>query len=177
MIRPAARQHLQRWWDLYAGLALMGLGARMAWAPGYVVPAAGVAVAGLGAAFAITSAKRRRPPWIPARGYVEIIEGQLAYYTAEGGWFIPLDDLVELACDGTDWTLTGADGRTLRVPCQARGVEALTDALLRLPGLDPDALLRRAGKGGVAVWRRPGTDAPGAVPLTWARPQDRSGPQ
>jgi hypothetical protein len=174
MIRPEAAATLRRWRDVILGVALGALGLWMVAQPGFVLPALGAVLVALGLGLAVVGMRRIRLAGVQGPGVVQVVEGQVAYFGPTGGGFVALDDLTLLASDREDWVLTGADGSVLRVPRGAQGVEALTDALVRLPGLDPAALLRRGGAaaaGPQRIWRRPGAVAP----LTWADQRDRSG--
>jgi hypothetical protein len=174
MIRPGAAAVLARWRDVLIGAALGALGLWLLPTPGYVVPALGAGLTALGAGLMLVALRRLRlSAASQGPGVVQVIEGQLAYFGPEGGGFLSLDDLAALAVEGDAWVLTGTDGTRVRVPRGAQGVEALTDALVRLPGLDPGALVRAASVGpDLALWRR---GAAGGVPLTWAGGRDRSG--
>jgi hypothetical protein len=178
MIRPGAAATLGRWREVLAGAALALGGLWLLPGPGWVLPGLGLALAALGAGLVVVGLRRvRLGRAAEGPGVVQVVEGQVAYFGPDGGGFVALDDLVALAADGPDWVLTGADGTRLRVPRGARGVEALTDALLRLPGLDPARLVAAAAPGaaGSRVWHRGARGAPRALPLTRPDGRDRSG--
>lgn len=178
LFRPEALAQLHRWRDVLIGAALGGLGLWLLPGPGLLARALGAVLGLLGAGLMLVAVRRLRlQVWAEGPGIVQVIEGQVAYFGPEGGGFAALDDLAALAVAGDDWVLTAADGSTLRIPRGARGVEALTDALVRLPGLDPSALLRAAAPGAPAVlWRRAWAppQVPPPLPLTRASPHDRS---
>lgn len=178
MIRPGAAATLSRWREVLAGAAVAALGGWLLFKPGYVLPAAGVALAALGAGLAVVGLRRIRLGAATAGpGVVQVVEGQVAYFGPVGGGFVALDEVVALAlsADGAAWVLTGADGARLAVPRGAEGAEALADALVRLPGLDPAALVRAAAAGPAPSERRLWRRAEAVAPLTWANGRDRSG--
>lgn len=182
MIRPGPAATLARWREVLAGAAVAGLGGWLMLKPGYVLPAAGLALGLLGAGLAVVGLRRQ---WFGAApegpGVVQVVEGQVAYFGPAdgtgGGGFVALDEVVALAlsADGAAWVLTAVDGTRLAIPRGAQGAEALLDAFVRLPGLDPAALVRapagrRSGRER-RLWRR----ADAVAPLTWANGRDTSG--
>jgi hypothetical protein len=154
MIRPEAAATLNRLREALAGALLVGIGGWLVLKPGYVLPLVGAGLAALGAGLAVVGLRRM---WFRADGQgpgvVQVIEGQVAYFgpvdaSAQGG-FVALDDLMSLAltADGAHWRLTSVEGTVLVIPRAARGAENLLDAFVRLPGLDPAALVRAASAG------------------------------
>jgi hypothetical protein len=182
MIRPGAAAVLARWHEVLTGVAVAGLGGWLMLKPGYVLPAAGLGLALVGAGLAVVGLRRMRLRSADAGpGVVQVVEGQVAYFGpadgAGGGGFVALDEVVALglSADGARWLLTAVDGTRLDIPRGARGAEALLDALVRLPGLDPAALVRATAAGRAPADRRLWRRADAVAPLTWADGRDTSG--
>lgn len=182
MIRPGPAATLTRWREVLVGAAVAALGGWLLLKPGYVLPAAGLALGLLGAGLVVVGLRRL---WFGAApegpGVVQVVEGQVAYFGPAdgtgGGGFVALDEVVALALspDGAAWVLTAADGARLTIPRGAQGAEALLDAFVRLPGLDPAALVRAPATGPTVAERRIWRRRDAVVPLTWANGRDRSG--
>jgi hypothetical protein len=179
MIRPEAAATLNRLREVLAGALMVGIGGWLLLKPGYVLPLVGMGLAALGAGLAIVGLRRL---WFRADGHgpgvVQVIEGQVGYFgpadgTARGG-FVALDDLIALSltADGAHWRLTSSDGVVLVIPRAARGAEDLLDAFVRLPGVDPAALVRAASAGPAAGDRRLWQRGPRLVALPGARYPD-----
>ena len=157
LIRPEAKATLNRLREVLAGLLMIGMGAYLLFRPGYMLPVIGMALGLLGAGLAVIGLRQL---WFRAEGQgpgvVKTVEGQIAYFGPDGGGFLALDDMtaLELTAGGGAWRLTGADGTVLEIPRDAAGAEALLDAFVRLPGLDPAAVVRAAS--GAASGTRPG---------------------
>jgi hypothetical protein len=169
MIRPEAAATLNRLREVLAGILLVGIGLWLLAKPGYVLPAIGVGLAMLGVGLALVGLRRL---WFRADGdgpgVVQVIEGQIGYFGPDGGGFLALDDLATLAltADGTRWRLTSAEGEVLLIPRAAKGAEDLLDAFVRLPGLDPAAVVRAVSAGPAAQDRRLWQRGPRPVALT-----------
>lgn len=172
-IRPEARAALHRWREVLAGAGIAALGLWLGLKPGYILPAAGLALMAAGGGLAMVGLRRL---WFKAEGVapgvVQVIEGQVGYFgPADGisrGGFVSLDDLVALTltADGAHWRLTASDGTILVIPRAARGAEDLLDAFVRLPGLDAATLIRAAGRGAAPTDRRLWTRAQRPPALT-----------
>ena len=166
MIRPEVRAMVWRWREALVGLALAGLGAWMLAQPAALIKGLGGLVALAGLALAVNGARRARflaPGAAPGPGVVQVVEGQIAWFApgdAVGGGFIALDEItqISLAADGRRWVVMGPGGQHLSIPIDAAGAEALFDAFVSLPGLDPAHLTRMAAAGpgprARPVWRR-----------------------
>ena len=99
-------------------------------------------------------------------GVVEITERRIAFFGPETGGVVSLDNLDTVAAwpdtaggIGT-WELVPDEGRPLTIPADARGADALPDALAALPGFDTLTVMRHLAQPGsrrVVLWRRPGT--------------------
>lgn len=161
LIRPEAAAALIRLRDVLAGLGLAAAGGWLLFKPGYVLPALGLGLAATGCALALVGLRRLRfRAEGQAPGVVQVIEGQVGYFGPEGGGFVALDDLIALSltADGDHWRLTSVEGAVLIIPRAAEGAEHLLDSFVRLPGLEPAALVRAASAGPAAtdrrIWRR-----------------------
>jgi hypothetical protein len=168
IIRPEAAATLNRLREVLAGVLLIGIGLWLLFKPGYVLPAVGFGLTLLGFGLAVVGLRRL---WFRSAGdgpgVVQVIEGQIGYFGPDGGGFMALDDLAALAlsADGTQWRLTSAEGAVLLIPRAAKGAEDLLDAFVRLPGLDPSAVVRAASAGPAAHDRRLWQRAPRPVAL------------
>jgi len=175
MIRPGARDFLQRWQELGFSLAVLAAGLWVMTRGGPVLLALGAAIALPGAALALLALRRQRfAPAAGAPGVVEVDEQQVGYLGPAGGGFVSLRELVELrllARGGQRfWRLKQADGQALLIPVDAAGADRLFDAFSALPGLDSGALVaalsppaQGSGRGlvpggqdalGPVIWRR-----------------------
>ncbi|MEL6179007.1 MAG: hypothetical protein AAFS10_08630, partial [Myxococcota bacterium] len=122
-------------------------------------PAIGAALAGTWCVVSgvrVAIAWRRTAEDDPGPGVVTVEEGRIGYYGPYGGGFIRLTDLacidlLDPAGPGQrNWRFTDEDGNELTIPENARGAEALPDALDHVPGLTYQTLAtavptRRAG--------------------------------
>lgn len=161
MIRPEAAATLRRFRDVLAGLALAGGGLWFLSRPGYLLPALGLALLLAGAGLAVIGLRQIRFRGDgEGPGVVRVVEGQIGYFGPQGGGFLALDELGELAltADGAHWRLTSTEGERLTIPRAAKGAEELLDAFVRLPGLDAATLVRAATSGPAPaprpLWRR-----------------------
>lgn len=166
LIRPGAAAFLMRWREVLAGAAVAALGLWLLPSPGYVLPVAGLGLVALGAGVAVVGLRRARfRAGGHAPGVVQVVEGQVGYFgPADGaarGGFVALDDLVALTltADGAHWRLTASDGTILVIPRAATGAEGLIDVFVRLPGINPAALVRAAQAGPGPIDRRVWTRA------------------
>lgn len=100
-------------------------------------------------------------------GMVEITEARIAYFGPLEGGAVSVKALAEVALDPRGrpdhWVLREEDGTTLHIPVNARGVEALLDACMQLPGFRAERMLiaRQAHRGEVyVIWHRRGVEVP-----------------
>ncbi|MDE9451132.1 hypothetical protein J3R80_11720 [Aliiroseovarius sp. Z3] len=162
-MRPEAGETLARYREAIMGGVVIALG--LWWAIGSLglIKWIGLTVATFGVAILWSGLRHAR---IRAGhggvGVVQVDERQITYLAPVGGGFVSLDDvgLVEIAEDraGTAvWRFrTGND--ILFVPAQAKGAEALFDALTALPGADINGAIRAANTpphDTVVIWQRP----------------------
>lgn len=168
LIRPEAAAALRRWRGRAlaagAGAAALVLLGPAAWRGAPLALVALVVILGAAAALYRDARNRARLGARGGPGVVELREGALAYFGPEEGGAMALDDLraVGLApgAEGPVWRLEAAE-RTLSIPANAEGAEALLDAFATLPGFEAGRLGRALGEGRrrpVAIWRRPAPD-------------------
>lgn len=146
MIRPEIAHGLWRAREVIAGGLVAALGLWAAAQGGYLLVPAGLALAGLGAAWTVTAWRRMRfAQAIDAPGVVEIDEGQIGYLGPGAGGYVALPDLAELRLITMRgrrlWQLRQSDGQALLIPVDASGAERLFDAFASLPGMDTAALV------------------------------------
>lgn len=146
MIRPEIAQGLWRAREVLAGGLVAALGVWAAAQGGYLLVPAGLALAGLGAAWTVTSWRRMRFAQATlAPGVVEIDEAQIGYLGPGVGGYVAIPDLAEvrlITMRGRRlWQLRQSDGQALLIPVDASGAERLFDAFASLPGIDTAALV------------------------------------
>ena len=162
-LRPEARAALWRWREVLAAVVagLVGLW----WALGSFGfvrwIGALLVIAGLGlGSVAVQRLRFRRGGG--GLGLVEIDEARVTYFGPLGGGTADLGELARLDLDRgarpPHWWLIGTDGRSLAVPVDAEGADALFDAFAALPGLTSARIVAAVERGGAereTVWHRP----------------------
>lgn len=165
MIRPAALTLLRRWAEVILAALLALLGLWLASKGGYVLLPIGAGIAGLAGGYAVAAYRRMRFAQDPhAAGFIEVTEGQIAYFSDDTGGFIALPELIELRLVTLSrrrfWRLKQQDGQALLIPVDAAENAALFDAFASLPQMDSAALLAalaakpNADNATVTLWRR-----------------------
>lgn len=149
-LRPEITEALHRWREVLAALALAAFGLWTAAQGGYLLTPTGLALAAIGAGWAVTAVRRLRFRQDgEAPGLVRVTEAQIAYFGLRTGGFIGLPDLSEirlLTLRGRRiWKLKQGDGQLLHIPVESDGAEALFDAFAVLPGIDMAALVAALG--------------------------------
>lgn len=139
-MRPEAAATLRRWADPAFGAAVAAFGLWLAYLGGLILIPIGLALAGLGAGWAVLGWRRARFQSDPAApGLVELDEGRLRYLHPKMGGEVSLNDLSELRLITMNgrrvWRLADLAGQALLVPLDAAGAGALFDAFAALPGL------------------------------------------
>jgi hypothetical protein len=150
LIRPEASAALWRLREVFAAVALGGVGAWLAALGGYVLVPLGAAVIVLAAGFGVLAWRRMRFAQVGvAPGVVEFDEGQVSYFGPNAGGAVALRELVELRLMTLGgrrvWRLKQQDGQALLIPVEAMGAERLFDAFAALPGMDTAALVAAVG--------------------------------
>ncbi len=94
-------------------------------------------------------------------GYVEVIEGQITYYSALSGGTVAVRELRQLVYDAREsehqWVLRQPQLPDLQIPVSSKGAPELFDAFSALPGLTAERLLaaQRCAKGNaLVIWQR-----------------------
>lgn len=164
-IRPEALAAILRWRDLFGALAIVAAGLWVFGFGGYFYQGLGLVFALTGAGLAFVAIRRMRfRSGGAAPGVVEVDEGQIAYLSPEGGGFVALSELEQIALvfdrgGRPHWQLTQPPLPSVQIPLNTTGAEALFDAFAALPGAHPGHFLaahdRPVSDGPVTVWRRP----------------------
>lgn len=143
MIRPEARKLLWDWREVILGTGLLGLG--LIWAldgHGYQPMIGTIAIVIGCASLALGWRKVRFPDGGGGPGMVEVTERQIAYLTGAGGAAVAIESLTRIevltGASGFVWVFTTATGDVLHIPGDARGAEAIFDALVSLDGINYD---------------------------------------
>ena len=162
-IRPEARAALMRWREVIAGAALIWIGVSWAWGGVGFAPYLGTLIAALGAMFLYLGWRKvQLPAGGEGPGVVEVTERQISYLSAQGGGIIAVDGLVrvevETSRSGTlRWHFLEDTGLRVAIPGDAKGAEALLDALVSLPGLNYDqaaAAVQADGADRFLIWQK-----------------------
>ncbi len=146
MIRPAARKAMMRWSEATLATAVAIAGLWLALRGGWIFLPLGLGLAILGAGYARAAYRRAQFAQNTASaGFVEVDEGQIAYFADERGGFISLPEVVELRLltlsQRRYWRLKQRDGQALLIPIDAAQNAALFDAFAALPGMDSAVLI------------------------------------
>jgi hypothetical protein len=171
-IRPELQATLLRHREVIAAGAVALAGLWIASRGGWLLPPLGLALAALGAGWAVLTFRRLRfQQQGEAPGILRVTEAQIAYLGPRIGGFIGLPDLIEvrlLSLRGRRvWKLRSVTGEVLHVPVEALGAEALFDAFAGLPGMDTAALVAALGTEAPSDSKVIALD--GADRLIWAR--------
>lgn len=175
MIRPEIRAALRRWNEVIAAGAVVAFGAWLISLGGWVLMPIGVGLVVLAAGMVVLSLRRMRFAQSgEAPGVVELDEGQISYFSPDGGGFVSLRELTELRlltrAGRRYWRLKQTDGQVLLVPVSAQGAERLFDAFAALPGMDSQALVAALqGRTGPAAGRVVVPLADQLGPVIWRR--------
>lgn len=167
MIRPAALTLLRRWAEVILAAFLALLGLWLATKGGFVALPIGAGIALLAAGYGVAAYRRMRfAQDTAAAGFVEVTEGQIAYFADETGGFVSLPELVELRLITLSrrrfWRLKQRDGQALLIPVDAAENAALFDAFASLPQMDMAGLVAAlqaapvADNAALTLWRRNG---------------------
>lgn len=165
MIRPAAARALRRWAEVIVAGAVGAVGAWLALQGGYILTPIGALICAFAAIFGAAGYRRMRfAQDTNAAGFIEITEGQIAYFADDTGGFVSLPDMVELRLITLQhrrfWRLKQRDGQALMIPVDAAQNGALFDAFAALPNINTAALV-------AALTTAP--SAPDATQTLWRR--------
>ncbi|MEM8592648.1 MAG: hypothetical protein AAGF13_08990, partial [Pseudomonadota bacterium] len=149
MIRPEARKVLMEWREVILGAAFVIIGGNWILSGHTLQPILGALFVAGGLAFIWLGYRRVRfPVGESGIGLVEVTERRIAYMTAAGGGAVAIDGLARVEVTsgkaGISWVLTAESGEALVIPGNARGAEALFDALVPLPGINYDQAVQAA---------------------------------
>jgi hypothetical protein len=149
-IRPELLSTAHRWREVIAGAGVAAFGVWTATRGGYFLLPIGLALAALGAGWALGAVRRLRFQQDgEAPGIVRVTEAQIAYYGPRVGGFVGLPDLAEirlLTLRGRRiWKLKQGDGQLLHIPVESDGADTLFDAFATLPGIDMAAIVAALG--------------------------------
>ncbi|MEO1796330.1 MAG: hypothetical protein AAFR53_04865 [Pseudomonadota bacterium] len=149
MIRPEAKEAILEWKEIIAGGALTIIGGNWVVNGHTLQPVLGGLMGLLGLALIFIGWRRVRfPMGGTGPGMVEVTERQITYMTAMGGGAVAIDGLnrveVKTGASGIQWVFSAGPGETLTIPGDAKGAEALFDALVSLPGINYDQAMRAA---------------------------------
>ena len=181
IIRPEAQAFLTRWRDVILGAGIGALGLWWGLTSMGLVMVFGWALVVL-AAMLIWSAWQRMGFATSGEdpGLVDVLEGQISYFSAQAGGFASLSELVEIrilqAGSQRSWVLISQGWPDLVIPVGAAGAEKLFDAFAALPGLTGGMLV-------AALQTEGGTPAGPGLPTgvvhlprartVWKRPETR----
>ncbi|WP_319826180.1 hypothetical protein [Thalassovita sp.] len=163
LIRPGARKMLKRWAEPLIASVLALLGLWWAMSSFGLFRWLGFALCCLGCALIVLGIRRVRF-WGGAQGvgHVEVDEGEINYFTPEGGGAFPVSALqrIDLVQGGDGrglWRLSAPGLVPMAIPTDASGAEVLYDVFANLPGIDMQGLLRalnRPLERDVVIWQR-----------------------
>lgn len=171
LIRPEAARVIARWREVLAAGAVVAVALWLGTRPGWLLPGLGAVLGGAALAWGFVAFRRLRFAGRGgAPGVVEVVEGQIAYFGPEGGGFVAVGEIVEIAVirDGAGhraFRLVPAEGPALTIPVAAEGAARLHDALAQLPGIDLGRMAAAPGAGTVGrLWRHPARGRLGRAP-------------
>lgn len=168
ILRAAVLAQLRRWAEVIIGALCAVLGLWLAAKGGFILLPIGMAIAIFAAGYGLAAYRRMRFAQEPhAAGFVEVTEGQIAYFAGDEGGFIALGELVELRLVTLSrrrfWRLKQQGGQALLIPIDAAENAALFDAFATLPQMDSAALIAAlaappsADNATLTLWRRTAT--------------------
>ena len=164
LIRPEITATLTRWREVLVGAAVAVLGLWGFTFGGLFFQGLGLLIAALGGAMGFVAFRRmqfHRDGDAP--GVVEVTEGQITYLAAQSGGFAARSEITQIdlsfsPAGQAQWRIRQMGAQPLTIPVSASGADALFDAFVALPGVEPSRLLaalnRNPAQGTTTVWRR-----------------------
>ncbi|MFB0994157.1 MAG: hypothetical protein QMC17_04990, partial [Paracoccaceae bacterium] len=156
---------LRPWWEVVLSISLGIVGLWFLCLGGLILGPLGGVASSLAAFWLLLALRRMKFVTLgQGEGVVEVVEGQVTYFSPEAGGVIRLQDLIEiritLRAGQRYWRLMQDDDDTLYIPLAALGAERLFDAFTSLPGLDSIMLVRALnekfkGEGTAKIFKDP----------------------
>ncbi|SMX23170.1 hypothetical protein [Boseongicola aestuarii] len=159
-IRPDAQATLVRWREFLIGMGLDIAGLVTVFGPTRANLIFGVLMMVLGSAMMFVGLQRARfRANGGGAGVVDVDERQISYFGPTAGGSVALEDLARIAVVPPHvWELSDGQGRSLEIPVDAEGGEALFDAFSALPGISASRLAdatRVRPVSRTTVWEKP----------------------
>lgn len=159
-IRPEAQQALYRWREVIIGAGFDLVGMLTVLGPTRAHLIFGALMMSLGTVLIYVGIQRGRfRSEGGGAGVVDVDERQISYFGPMAGGVLALENLTRIdVVPPHGWELWDIEGRSLVIPVDAEGTEALFDAFSSLPGLSTARLAQAARARPVArslVWERP----------------------
>ncbi len=159
-IRPEAQAALMRWREFVIGMGLDLAGLVTVFGPTRANLIFGVLLMSLGTVLMFVGLQRARfRSTGGGAGVVDVDERQISYFGPAAGGVVALEDLTRIAVvPPHSWELTDIFGKSLEIPVNAEGAEALFDAFAALPGVSAARLADATRVRPVArtsVWEKP----------------------
>lgn len=146
--RPQARAQLWRWREVLVGLVIALFGVWFAIDGLGVLIAVGLVLVVLGGLLMFAGFQRSRfRIGTGGPGVVYVEEGQIAYYGPLEGGTLDINGLSQVDLDpdskpSPHWVLSSPGARSLHIPANAEGVDALFDAFSVLQDFPTERMLR-----------------------------------
>lgn len=159
-IRPDAAALLVRWREFLIGMGLDLAGLVTVFGPTRANLIFGVLMMGLGTVLMFVGLQRARfRSTGGGAGVVDVDERQISYFGPAEGGVVALEDLARIAVVPPHaWELSDGYGKSLEIPVNAEGAEALFDAFSALPAVSAARLADATRVRPIArttVWEKP----------------------
>ena len=160
LIRPEARETLMRWREVILGAVFDIIGVVTVLGPTRANLVFGILMMSLGTVLMYVGTQRARfRATGGGAGVVDVDERQISYFGPMAGGAVALEDLSRIAVVPPHaWELSDSFGRSLEIPVNAEGAEALFDAFSALPGVSASRLAdatRVRPVSRTSVWEKP----------------------
>lgn len=161
-VRPEVHATLWRWREVLTGVGVAALGAYWISGPGGLLGWIGWALVATGLALGVVGVQRLRFRLSgDGPGFVQVDEGQIAYFGPLTGGAIAASELERLTLDPgarpAHWILEQPGQPPLHIPVAANGADSLFDVFAALPGLKTETMLAELqGRAThpVVIWER-----------------------